>query len=85
MPTRKTRAAPDQVAEAAGEQQQAAEGDQVGVHDPDQLRLREAEVALDRGSATLTIAESRMIMSIPVQSTISATQRESVVFIRAPS
>src|SRR5205823_2426732 len=38
----------DQVAEPAGQQEQAAEGDQVGVHHPGELRLGEAEVALDR-------------------------------------
>jgi len=39
---------PDQVAEAPGEQQQTAEGDQVGVDDPCEARLGEAEVILDR-------------------------------------
>ena len=39
----------DQVAEPSGEQQQAAEGDQVGVDDPGEVRLREAEIVLDRG------------------------------------
>ena len=34
--------------EPPGEQQQAAERDQVGVHDPGEARLREAEVLLDR-------------------------------------
>ena len=33
----------------AGEQQQAAEGDQVGVDDPGEVALGEAEVVLDRG------------------------------------
>ena len=42
-------AAAEQVAETTGEQQQAAEGDQVGVDDPREARLGEAEVALDRG------------------------------------
>ena len=40
--------APDQVAEAPGEQQQPAEADQVGVDHPGEARLREAEVVLDR-------------------------------------
>ena len=40
--------AAEEVAEAAGEQEQAAEGDQVGVDDPGEARLREAEVVLDR-------------------------------------
>ncbi len=40
--------AAEQVAEASGEQQQAAEGDQIGVDDPREARLGEAEVALDR-------------------------------------
>ena len=42
-------AAAEQVAEPPGQQQQAAEGDQVGVDDPGEARLREAEVGLDRG------------------------------------
>jgi hypothetical protein len=37
------------IAEAAGQQQQAAEGDQVGVDDPGETGLGEAQVALDRG------------------------------------
>jgi hypothetical protein len=40
--------APEQVAEAPGEEQQAAERDEVGVDDPGEARLREAEVVLDR-------------------------------------
>jgi hypothetical protein len=38
-----------EVAEPPGEPQQPAECDQVGVHDPGQVGLGEAEVALDRG------------------------------------
>ncbi len=38
----------DQVAEAPREQEQAAERDQVGVHDPGEVALGEAEVVLDR-------------------------------------
>jgi hypothetical protein len=45
--------APDQVAQAPGEQEQAAEGDQVGVDDPGEGRLREAEVILDRGQGDI--------------------------------
>ena len=41
----------DQVAEPPGEQQQAAERDQIGVDDPGEVRLREAEVVLDRRAA----------------------------------
>jgi hypothetical protein len=41
-------AAPDQVAHSPGQQQQTAEGDQVGVDDPREARLREAEIVLDR-------------------------------------
>jgi hypothetical protein len=41
-------AAAEQVTEAAGQQQQAAEADQVGVHNPGEVRLGEAEVVLDR-------------------------------------
>ena len=39
----------DQVADPPGEQQQAAEGDQVGVDDPGEVALGEAEAVLDRG------------------------------------
>ena len=39
----------DQVADPAGQQQQAAEGDHVGVDDPGEVALGEAEVVLDRG------------------------------------
>ena len=49
QPDEEDAALAEQVAEPAGEQQQAAEGDQVGVDDPGQARLREAEVVLDRG------------------------------------
>ena len=38
----------EQVAEPAAEQQEAAERQQVGVHDPGERRLREAEVLADR-------------------------------------
>ena len=39
----------DQVARAPGQEQQAAIGDQIGVHHPREVRLREVQVALDRG------------------------------------
>ena len=39
---------PEEVAEAAAEEQEAAEGDQVGVHDPRERLLGEAEVLADR-------------------------------------
>ena len=39
----------DEVSEPSRQQEQPAEGDQVGVDDPGQARLREAEVLLDRG------------------------------------
>ena len=39
----------DQVAEPPGQQQEAAEGEQVGVHDPGERGLREAEVGADGG------------------------------------
>jgi hypothetical protein len=42
-------AARDQVAQPAGEKQEPAERDQVGVHDPCQARLGEAEVLLHVG------------------------------------
>ena len=38
----------EEVAEPPAEQQEAAEGEQVGVHDPRERRLREAEVLADR-------------------------------------
>ena len=38
----------EQVAEPSAEQQEAAEGEQVGVHDPRERLLREAEVVTDR-------------------------------------
>ena len=41
--------APEEIAKPAGQQQQATEGDQVGVDDPGQAGLREAQVRLDRG------------------------------------
>ena len=47
-------AAPDQVAEAPGEQEQAAEGDQVGVDHPREARGREVQVVWIEGSATFT-------------------------------
>ena len=51
QPGEEHRPAADQVAEAAGEQEQAAEGDQVGVDDPGEVVLAEAEVVLDRRAA----------------------------------
>ena len=41
----------EQVAEPSGQEEQAAEGDQVGVDDPGEARLREAEVGLDLGKS----------------------------------
>ncbi len=43
------RPAADQIAQPPGEQQQPAERDQVGIHDPREARLREAQIVLDRG------------------------------------
>ena len=40
--------AADQVTDATGKQEQAAERDQVGIDDPGEARLREAEIVLDR-------------------------------------
>ena len=68
--------AAEEVAEPAGQQQQAAEGDQVGVDDPGEARLREAEVVWIEGSATFTIVASRTIISMPAQRTTRAIQRE---------
>jgi hypothetical protein len=42
-------APPDQVGDAASQQQQAAEGKRVGAHDPLEILLREPEVHLDGG------------------------------------
>ncbi len=39
---------PDDVTEAPSQEQEAAEGQQVGVHDPRERLLREAEVLPDR-------------------------------------
>jgi hypothetical protein len=41
--------APDQVAEAPGQEQEAAERQQIGVDDPRQVGLAEAEIVLDGG------------------------------------
>src|SRR5829696_3737088 len=41
--------APEEVAEAACEEEQAPEGDQVAVDHPGQARLAEVQVGLDRG------------------------------------
>ena len=43
----------DEIAEPPGQQQQAAERDEVGVDDPGEARLREAEVLLDRGQSNV--------------------------------
>jgi hypothetical protein len=48
QPGQEDAALADQVAQAAGEQEQAPERDQVGIHDPGQITLREAQVVLDR-------------------------------------
>ena len=40
--------APEEVAEAPGQEQQAAEGDEEGVDDPGEVRLAEAQIVLDR-------------------------------------
>ena len=47
-PAEEDAALAEQVTHPAGEQQQAAEGDQVGVDDPGEVALREAEAVLDR-------------------------------------
>ena len=38
----------EEVTEPSAQEQEAAEREQIGVHDPGQRRLREAEVGLDR-------------------------------------
>ena len=48
-PAEKDALSPEQVTEAAGEQQEAAERDQEGVDDPGQIALGEVEITLDRG------------------------------------
>ena len=47
-PEQEQPAVPEEVAEAAAEQEEAAEGDQVRVHDPRERLVGEAEVLLDR-------------------------------------
>ena len=47
-PTEEEALAPEQVAGAAAEQQEAAEDERVGVDDPLEVRLGQAEVFLDR-------------------------------------
>ena len=64
-----------EVAEPAAEQEEAAEGQQIRVHDPGERGLGEAEIVRIDGSATFTIVESRTIISVPRQRTISAYQR----------
>ena len=68
--------AADQVAEPARQQQQAAERDQVGVDHPGQADREKPRSLWIVGSATFTIVWSRMIISIPAQSTTRASQRE---------
>ena len=75
VPTMNTRRRPEQVGRAPAEQQQAAEAEQVGAQHPLQVPGREAESASIDGSATTTIAESRMTMKNAVQSSASAFQR----------
>jgi hypothetical protein len=73
----------EKVAEPAAEEEEAAERQQVGVDDPRERLLREAE-----GSATPTIVTSSTIMRSPRQRTIRASQRARVsatVIGRAPS
>ena len=72
---------PEQVAEPAAEQERPAEEDGIGRDDPLQARLREAEVGLDRGSATFTMATSRITMNCAV--TISASALQRSLFRRA--
>ena len=68
--------APDQVAEAAGQQEEAAERDQVGVDDPGQVGLADAEVASGSpGRATFTTEPSSVFISIARHTTPSAIQR----------
>ena len=75
----------EEVAEPAAEQQEAAEGEQVGVHDPRERRLREAEVFLIDGSATFTMVASSTIIRPPRQRTYRASQRVrlSIVIVRS--
>jgi hypothetical protein len=49
QPDQEDAALAEQVTEPPGQQQQPAEGDQVGVDDPGQVGLGEAEAVLDRG------------------------------------
>jgi hypothetical protein len=65
------------VAEVVGnpptEQQEAAEHQDVGVNDPGQVLRGDAEVATDRGRATLTIEASRTSTNWVAASRESAT------------
>ena len=75
MPEQEQPAVAVQIAQPAAEQQEAAEGQHVGVDDPHQRGLGEAEVLRIDGSATFTIVVSSTIISTPRHSTISASQR----------
>ena len=66
---------PEQVGGPPSEQEQAGEREGVGAHHPLQPLRREAEILLDRGRATVTIAASRMTMKKAPQSKASAHQR----------
>ena len=48
-PDEEETAVPEEIAEPAAEQEKAAEREQIGVDDPRQRRLREAEILADRG------------------------------------
>ena len=65
----------EQVAEPAAQQQEAAEGQQVGVHDPGERGLGEAEVVPDRRQRDVHDRRVEHDHQVPRQSTSSASQR----------
>ena len=68
----------DQVAEPAREQQEAAERDQVGVDDPGQARLREAQVLLNRGQGDV---DDRRVEHDHQHSAAEHVQRQPAVLL----
>ena len=78
--------AAESVAERAGGEQQAGEDEHVRVDDPLQLRAGGAEVALERGSATLRMVLSSPMTSSEAERTTSIHQRRgSGVSVRSAS
>ena len=65
------------VGRATAEEQESGEGEGVGVDDPLEVALAEAEPALIEGKATLTIETSRMTMNCARQTRIKSPVRLS--------